>query len=53
MSVKGIIVEEESDGDILRIRRSVMNLVEEDEEEIQETYEQLEFEFDEDLVTPI
>jgi hypothetical protein len=44
---------EESDEDILRIKRSVMNLVEEDDNEPKEDYEQLEFDFDEDLVSPI
>ena len=43
--------EEEVDGeDIRRIRSHVMNEVEEEKEE---KYKQLEFEFDEDLVAPI
>ena len=41
---------EEVNEDILRIRRHVMNEVEEEKEK---KYVQLEFEFDEDLVAPI
>ena len=36
--------------DLRRIRKKVMNVVEEEKEE---KYEQLEFDFDEDLVAPI
>jgi len=53
MPVKGIIEEEESDDDLHRIRRKVLNVVEEEKD----TYKQFEFEFDpefkEDLVSPI
>lgn len=42
--------EEEVNEDLRRIRSHVMNEVEEEKEE---KYKQLEFEFDEDLVAPI
>jgi hypothetical protein len=42
--------EEEDSEDLRRIRSHVMNEVEEEKEE---KYKQLEFEFDEDLVAPI
>jgi len=55
MSIRDLIQEENGvinlvEEDFRRIRSRVMNEVEEEKEE---KYEQLEFEFDEDLVAPI